>query len=373
MKILIAADSFKDALNSFSVCSAIERGLDMANPDFHITSFPLADSGEGTSDILFYHLGGRKQTLTVNDPLFRHVNVDYLVAEDGKTAFIEMAKSAGLQLLTPAERNPMHTSTYGLGEMIRHAIDQGVENIILAIGGSATNDGGMGMAAALGFQFIDIHGRLLKGSGSDLNKIETITVSDELKSSLGKIKFSVICDVKNPLLGPRGAAFTYGKQKGADEDMLKILDDGLKHLAIKSNKLNLASIEGTGAAGGLGFGAMAFLDARLRRGIDLIIQLTDFETKVKNCDLIITGEGKIDNQTNQGKLIHGITGVASKYNIPVIALCGTLEATPANIKDLGLNAAFSITPKPCRLSLALSETAKNLETTAYNIGKLLNG
>lgn len=371
MKILIAPDSFKDALNSFGVCNAIELGLKKANPDFQIISFPIGDGGEGTVDILLHHIGGQKVSLTVNDPLFRPLTADYLIADDGKTAFIEMAKSSGLQLLTPDERNPMITTSYGFGEMISHAIDLGVENIVLSIGGSATNDGGMGMAKALGYQFFDRHGTLLKGIGGELNKIETITVSELSRSKFAKIKFSVICDVKNPLFGPDGSAYLYSKQKGADDSMLKILNDGLQHLSIKSNHANLAWTEGAGAAGGLGFGAMVFLGAQLYRGIDLIIKLTDFEQKAKDCDIIITGEGKIDGQTSQGKLIPGITMVASKYNIPVIALCGTLEAGPDDISNLGLKAAFSITPKPCTLQYALSETAKNLENTAFNIGRMI--
>lgn len=373
MKILIAADSFKDALDSFTVCKAIERGLKKANPLLQTQCFPMADGGEGTSDILAYHLGGIKRELIVCDPLFRSVKTDYLVLEGGKTACIEMAKSSGLQLLTPSERNPLLTTTYGMGEMILDAINQGVKKIVLAIGGSATNDAGIGMVSALGFKFLDKNGLKLKGIGGDLIHIQKIVPDDRIKDQLAQVRFSVICDVINPLYGPQGAAHIYASQKGATDDDIVLLDKGLKNIAKITNHSEIAKKQGAGAAGGLGFGAMIFLNATLYRGIDLIIDMTEFEKQVKSSDIIITGEGKVDGQTSQGKLIMGITSCAAKNRKSVIALCGVLEASTEQIKKMGLHSAFSINLEPFNLKQALSETEKNLESAAYNIAKLLIG
>ncbi len=367
MKILIAADSFKDALDSYRVCQAIERGLKKAEPSIETLCFPMADGGEGTSDVLLYHLGGKKRELIVSDPLFRPIKSDYLISADGNAAFIEMAKSSGLQLLTMNERNPKLTTTFGLGEMINDAIDLGVKNIILAIGGSATNDAGIGMATALGYKFSDKNQYKLTGTGGDLIHVAHVEVSSEIHQKLSGKTFSVICDVRNPLYGPEGAAHIFGRQKGATDDDIISLDKGLKNLADITRRYDSATQEGAGAAGGLGFGAMVFLNATLYGGIDLIMDITKFEQQVQSSDIIITGEGKIDSQTFQGKLIQGITTLAGKYHKPVIALCGTLDITQEEITKLGLKAAFSINKRPYEITLALSETEKNLESTALHI------
>lgn len=372
MKILVAADSFKDSLDSLRVCEAICRGLKQANANFEISIFPLADGGEGTSDILAYHLGGKKAKIKVCDPLFRTIEADYLISGDNKTAFIEMAKASGLQLLSTSERNPLLTSTFGVGQMIQDAIEKGVEKITLAIGGSATNEGGIGMATALGIELYDGHNTKLRGTGEDLGHLAKISFNENTRKKLSKISFSVICDVTNQLSGPTGASFIYGAQKGADDNMIKILDTGLIKLAKLTKADDLANLPGAGAAGGLGFGAMTFLGAKLFRGIDMIMQMTDFEKHIQGVDVIITGEGRIDDQTSEGKLIHGVASMGLKYHIPVIALCGSLGLNSKIIKDLGLTAAFSITPHPVDLDIALRDTEINLETTSYNVGKLLN-
>ena len=372
MKILIAADSFKNALDSLRVCRAIERGLNKGNPLIQTQCFPMADGGEGTIDILAYHLGGKKRELMAVDPLFRPIKTDYLISEDGKTVFIEMAKTSGLQLLIEKERNPLLTTTFGLGKIILDAINLGIKNIILAIGGSATNDAGIGMATALGYKFYDKDHLQLKGIGEDLLRIIKIEISAENQQLLSDVSFSVICDVRNPLYGPEGAAHIYSRQKGATDDDILVLDKGLKKLADVTNQSALASTEGAGAAGGLGFGAMAFLNATLYRGIDLIIDITHFEQHVLSSDIIITGEGKLDNQTSHGKLIYGITTCASKYNKPVIALCGSIDITPEYTTKLGLQAAFSIIKKPCNLNQAIAETEKDLEAAAFNIAQILS-
>jgi glycerate 2-kinase len=369
MNILIACDSFKDALDAPSVCRAIERGLRLADPSISTRIFPLADGGEGMSDILNFHLGLTKIEVEVHDPLFRKIKATYSLSADGKTAFIEMAQASGLQLLATGERNPLKTTTLGVGEMIADALGHGAKHIVLGIGGSATNDCGIGMAAALGWSFLDKNGEKLSPIGESLNKIENIT-PPQYKSDFDTI-FEVICDVTNPLLGKTGAAHVYARQKGADDAAIEILERGANNLTKVSNlRQVVAETAGAGAAGGLGFGALYFLNATLKRGIDAIMDLTNFDAQVAWADVIITGEGRLDSQTAHGKLIAGI--IARTQKKPVIALCGAVEATPQYIRDLGLKAAFAIAQKPCTLAEALAATEVNLEKMAFNLGRLLS-
>jgi len=375
MKILIATDAFKDALSAMEACQTIRRGLLAANSTLDIVLFPLADGGEGTSEILTFHAQGKTITLTVHDPLFRQIEASYGISADGKTAFIEMAQAAGLQRLSPNERNPLHTSTYGVGEMIRDALHRSVEKIILGIGGSATNDAGIGMAHALGFSFFDKNNEQLPKEhmiGKHLSSIQKINPSTP--PPLNQIKTEVLCDVKNPLHGEHGAAHVYAPQKGADETTVAELDKGLKHFAqVLENHFEegFSNIPGAGAAGGLGAGAMAFLGAELKPGIQTVLNLTKFDDHLQDVDWIITGEGKIDRQTLHGKLIQGITERAKHRRIPVIALCGSLLAAPADVEKLGLRAAFSVLNQPMNLAKALENTETLLEQTAWQVGRLL--
>ena len=376
MNILIACDSFKDALDAPSVCRAIERGLRLADPfpkesGLHSSTlktriFPLADGGEGLSTILNFHLGLTQIEVEVSDPLFRKIKATYNMSVDGKTAFIEMAQAAGLQLLTIEERNPLKTTTFGVGEMINDALKRGAKRIVLGIGGSATNDLGIGMAAALGWQFLDKNGELLLPIGASLDKIKTIT-PPQYKSHFDAI-FEVMCDVKNPLLGKTGAANVYARQKGATDADIEMLENGVLNF-LKVINFQKVETAGAGAAGGLGFGALFFLNATLKSGIDTLMDLTHFDKQIAWADVIFTGEGRLDNQTAHGKLIAGIISRAEQK--PVIALCGAVDAPPQYIADLGLKAAFSIAQKPCSLPEALAATAENLEKTAFNVGKLL--
>ena len=375
MNILIACDSFKDALDAPSVCRAIERGLALANPQNVTRIFPLADGGEGMSDVLNYHLGLKKVDIEVNDPLFRKINAQYSITEDKSTAFIEMAQAAGLQLLTHLERNPMKTTTFGVGEMIQDASLKGVKRILLGIGGSATNDGGMGMAAALGWQFLDKKGKKLPAVGESLIKIEKI-IPPLPKKPFGQvgmsedIVFEVMSDVKNPLFGKTGASYVYARQKGAKDADIETLEKGLFQLwQVSETARSVAETAGAGAAGGLGFGALTFLNATIKSGIDAMMDLTDFDKQADWADVIFTGEGQLDSQTAQGKLIAGI--ISRAKGKPVIALCGALELTPQYVRDLGLKAAFSIAQKPYTLPEALALTAENLEKTAFNVGQFL--
>ncbi len=376
MKILIASDSFKDALSAIEVCKAIEKGIKLADSSIKTVLFPLGDGGEGTSEILTFHADGEWISTTVHDPLFRKIKANYGISGDGQTAFIEMAQAAGLQLLKSEERNPLKTSTYGVGEMILDAVNRGVRKIVLGIGGSATNDAGIGMAQALGYKFIAHSASIIdQPTGESLSKIRKINDSN-LKINLinasthQPIHIIVLSDVDNPLHGLKGAAHVYASQKGADEAAVQELDEGLRHFANILEQhfgQDFSNIPGAGAAGGLGAGAMAFLNAALKPGIETVLELTDFQKTLHDIDLIITGEGKIDSQTLHGKLISGL--VKKSNGIPVIALCGTLLASPKEIEQIGLRAVFSILNRPMKLEEALPETKDLLESTAFNILK----
>ncbi len=369
MHILIAADSFKDALDAPGVCHAIERGILAAMPEARIRCFPLADGGEGTAQILTFHSGGQKVQCTVNDPLFRPVQASYGLSGNGETAFIEMAQASGLQLLEPGVRNPLYTTTFGTGELIADALQRGVRNIVLGIGGSATNDGGMGMAAALGLRFLDADGLPLEPVGQNLGKVHRIAGRLEMNA-----RVEVICDVDNPLFGPTGAAQVYAPQKGADEAAVAELDASLAHFAELLREYcgkDVAQLPGAGAAGGLGAGAMAFLNAPMRQGIEAVMEYTGFETALAGIDLIVTGEGRIDRQTLHGKLINGVCSRAAAQGIPVLAFCGTLEANAADLRELGLLAAFSISNKPQSLAEAIAQTAAGLEQTVAQVFRIV--
>lgn len=382
MKILIASDSFKDALPALEVCQAIERGVKRADSNIQTVLFPLADGGEGTAEVLTFHSGGRWVTVQVHDPLFRPIQAGYGISADGKTAFMEMAQAAGLQLLKPEERNPLKTSTYGVGEMIMDAIQKGVQHIMLGIGGSATNDAGIGMAGALGFGFLGAGDAVVSMDAVDAMDRRALTGGNLSRvhgiippSSYPPITLEVLCDVDNPLYGSTGAAYVYARQKGADDAAIQALDAGLQHFAsvLKTHfGKDFANIPGAGAAGGMGAGAMAFLNADLKPGIQTVMQWTNFDATLQNVDVILTGEGKIDSQTLHGKLIKGITEKAQTLGIPVIALCGTLSAAPDEIQQMGLHAAFSILNRPMALAEALSKTAPLLEETAFHVIRILH-
>jgi glycerate 2-kinase len=375
MKILIACDSFKDALGAVSVCRAIETGIKQATPSVLTHIFPLADGGEGVSDVLNFHLGLKPVVVNVHDPLFRKIKATYNLSQDGTTAFIEMAQAAGLQYLTMAERNPLKTSTYGVGEMIQDALKKGAKRIVLGIGGSATNDTGIGMAAALGWVFCDENGVELKPIGENLIKIKTIIPPqyaniNESFLNIEDVQFDVMCDVTNPLLGKSGAAHVYARQKGATADMIDQLENGARNVcAVLKNHNIHPDAAGAGAAGGLGFGCLYFLKAIIKKGIDVMMDLTHFDAQVAWADVIITGEGKLDSQTAHGKLIAGV--IERAQGKPVIALCGALETTPSYLQNLNLKAAFPINQKPCTLEEALASTAINLENTAFNVMRLI--
>lgn len=318
MKVLVCPDKFKGSLTAHEVCNAIESGLKSAVESIEVIKLPLADGGEGTLDLLETVLNLEKEYVTVNDPLFRTVSTYYL--KNNNTAFIEMAKASGLQLLVEEERNPLHTSTFGTGELIAHALDQGVNEIYLLIGGSATNEGGIGMASALGFEFLTRNNEKISVNGAGLHELLIID-RENAHSRLNEVKFTVLSDVKNPLTGSTGASHVYGAQKGADLASIKVLEEGLSHLAKLLNS-GMENIPGAGAAGGLGYGAMSFLNSKIESGIETIMRMVAFEKYLDGVGLIITGEGKLDNQTAQGKVISGVIQMAEKHNIPIGIICG---------------------------------------------------
>ena len=337
MNILIAPDKFKGSLTAREVCKAIEQGLLSIDSNLNISTIPLADGGEGTCEVLTEFSQGKKIKMKVLDPLFREIESEYGISADGTCAFIEMAKASGLQLLSSEERNPLLTTTIGTGQLICNALDRGVNKIILGIGGSATIDAGMGMASALGFLFLSESKENLKPIGENMIHINSIQM-DHPHSKLREVEFTVLCDVDNPLIGKQGAAFVYGPQKGGNSNSVNDLDLGLQHFAsVVMSQLNInVNFPGAGAAGGLGAGAKAFLKANFSKGIDYIIQFTHLEERIKNADLIITGEGKIDEQTLSGKVVMGVAQLAARHRKPCIAFAGKNELDTIQSQALGV-------------------------------------
>jgi glycerate kinase len=314
-------------------------------------------------DVLGQALGLRWIDIKADDPLGRTVMARYGLSADGATAVVEMARASGLQLLTQDERDPLATSTFGTGQLLADARARGARRALLAIGGSATNDAGIGAAAALGWSFLDANNQPVTPDGGHMKDIVRL-VSAQAPFE----KMDVLCDVTNPLFGPTGAAWIYGRQKGGSDAVLAQLDEGLSHVAelVKAQTgRDVADMPGAGAAGGLGYGAVAFLGAELRRGIEVVLDMTGFDAAAKMADVIITGEGHVDGQSAQGKLIQGLCGHSNGK--PVIALCGKLSASPEQIKAIGLKAAYSINKEERPLAEMLANTAINLEKTAASL------
>lgn len=372
MKILIAPDSFKDSLSAKKVAEAIRRGILPELSEAEIKILPMADGGEGTVEALVDATQGKIIDVFVEDALRRRIKAKYGLLGDGQTAIIEMAAASGIELLKPEERNPWKTTTIGTGQLIRNALDKGCRRIIIGIGGSATNDGGVGMSIALGAKFIDNSGNEKGIGGGELSEIVNIDLSG-LDKRINQTEFLVACDVSNPLTGVKGASCVYAPQKGADKEMVDKLDKNLKHLAKIINdqlKKDIEDIPGAGAAGGLGAGLMAFLDAKLLKGFEIVRHETKLDSSVDWADLVITGEGKVDVQTQYGKTPMGVTGVAKKYNKPVIAIAGTLGEGYQELYPLGFDAIFSIIDKPMELREALINASYLIERCARSAIRL---
>lgn len=373
MKIVIAPDSFKDCLTSPDVAKFIEMGIRNVFPDASIKLVPLADGGEGTVVTLVTATNGKIFHKKVHDPLMREITAHFGVLGDGETAVIEMASASGIELLEKNERNPWKTTSYGTGELIKHALNKSCRKIIIGIGGSATNDAGTGMLQALGIQFLDANKREIEPGGGALKELASIK-TDKLDQRLKQSKIIIASDVLNPLLGKTGASAVYGPQKGADTDMVRRLEANLQHFADvvrQQQGVSVENIQGSGAAGGLGAGILAFLPSEIKPGFDIVKEVVELEKHMQGADLVITAEGKIDSQTAYGKTPAGVAGIAGKYNIPVIAFAGIVEDGINELYKKGFRAIIPITNKPMNLDESMKKAGELLIMAAEQSMRLI--
>ncbi|MDS0527118.1 glycerate kinase [Clostridium sp. SHJSY1] len=369
MKIVIAPDSFKGSLTALEVANAIEEGLKKYDETFELEKVPMADGGEGTVESLVSLTNGEIITVDVKDPLMREIKGFYGLLGDKKTAVIEMAAASGLPLLKENEKNPLITSTYGTGQLIKDALDRGCNNFIIGIGGSATNDGGTGMLKALGVKFLDENNNEVKDGAIELDKLLTIDMSG-FDKRIFECDIKVACDVQNPLCGENGASYVFGAQKGADEELMAILDKNLYHygeVLEKTFNTEVINVPGAGAAGGMGAAFIAVIKGKLERGIDIIIQESKLNEKLENADLVFTGEGKIDFQTKFGKTPFGVASEAKKKDIPVIALAGSVGEGTDTLYEAGFDGIFSIMDSPMTLEEAIKDSENLVKEAAYRI------
>lgn len=378
MKVVIAIDSFKGSLSSLDAGKAICDGVVSAIPNAEVSIRPIADGGEGTVEAITYGLGGEMVACEVSDPLERRIQCKYGIAQmkNGQTAIIEMAAASGLTLVEDSKRNPYYTTTYGLGEMIIDAIHKGCRHFLVGIGGSATNDGGAGMLQALGFDLLDKNGEPIERGAIGLRDIASISDENVIKE-LKECVFEIACDVTNPLCGENGCSAVYGPQKGADPEMVEQMDQWMGIYAkVAKEKYEKADIEapGAGAAGGLGFAFLTFTNATLESGIQIVLRETKLEDYIKEADIIVTGEGRLDSQTVMGKAPIGVAGIAKKFGKPVIAFAGCVTENAKLCNEHGIDAYFPILRSVCSLEEAMdTENAyKNLKDTSYQVFRLLS-
>ncbi|RIW32052.1 glycerate kinase [Bacillus salacetis] len=371
MKIVIAPDSFKESMSALQAADAIGKGIEKIFPEAEVVKVPMADGGEGTVQSLVDATKGEMKSAAVTGPAGVPVDAFYGITGDGKTAIIEMAAASGLHLVPIGKRNPLLTTTKGTGELILAAVDSGVTHLIIGLGGSATNDGGAGMAQALGVRLLKADGQQIGPGGEELRHLDSIDLTT-LDPRLKEVTIELACDVDNPLTGERGASRVYARQKGATEGMIDILEGSLAHYAhvIKRDiGKDVDNIPGAGAAGGLGAGFLAFLEADMRKGIDLVMDAAGLEHHLVDADLVITGEGRIDGQTVYGKAPIGVAGMAKKRNLPVIGVAGTLGEGWQAVYEHGIDAVYSIVPGAIPLETALLHAEKYTEELAGNIAR----
>ncbi len=358
MKIIVAPDKFKGSLSSFEVCEAINRGIKKTLNNAVVSNFPMADGGDGFASVLKHYLDTTTIHCDTVDPLGRKVTASYQWNKTQKAAIIEMAVASGLVLLGKEERNPLRTSTLGTGLLIRHAVDNGARKVILGLGGSATNDGGTGILSALGFQIANEKGELLSASGENLQLIRTIIPPP----SVPEIEFELACDVNNVLFGPLGAAYVYAPQKGAKNDQVVMLDRGLQNFSnviIRHTGKDISNIPGSGAAGGIAAGLLPFFAVNIKNGIDLVIVASKIEEYLSDADIVITGEGKIDNQSSAGKVVGRIASLAKKHKLDCIAFCGSMELNES--EEIGLKKIVALVDEFTTEEQAMNNAAKLLE------------
>ncbi|MFC6176121.1 glycerate kinase [Companilactobacillus huachuanensis] len=375
MKIVLAPDSYKNSLTAKEVAQSLRKGFERVYPDAEYVNVPMADGGEGTVQSLVDAKNGQIMTADVINPLGNKTEAHYGLINDGKVAVIEMAEASGIQFINQFTQNPYITTTFGTGELIKSAIKQGAKTIIIGIGGSATNDGGAGMAQALGAHLLDDKNEELQYGGAMLKKLDHIDIS-EMMPELADVKVIIASDVTNPLTGPDGASHVFGPQKGASPEMVEFLDDALSHYAdILKRDLHqdLESVAGAGAAGGLGAGLLAFTDSEMRSGVDIVVDYTELKDKVKDADVVVTGEGQIDFQTKFGKTPIGVAKATKAVNpdATVIAVAGSVGEKISELYPLGIDAIFTCVPGVEELSTAIQNTDRNLQQVAENIGRLI--
>ena len=373
MRIIVAPDSFKGSLSALAVAEAMERGVLTVFPEAQVLKVPIADGGEGTVEALIAATGGQLRHSEVRGPLGLPVKAHWGISGDGETAFIEMASASGLPLVPKAQRDPRITSTYGTGQLMQAALDAGLRKLVIGIGGSATNDGGAGMARALGVRFLDAEGRDLPEGGAALAALACIDVAG-LDPRLAEASLLVACDVDNPLCGKRGASAVYGPQKGATPEMVQELDAALGVFAqgaAAATGRDVALLPGAGAAGGLGAGLLFFTPASLRPGVAIVLETTGFEAMVQGADLVITGEGRTDFQTAMGKAPVGVAAVAKRHGVPVICLSGGLDEGADDVLAHGIDALAAIVPQPMTLEACMRQGAALVEAAAARTCRLL--
>ncbi|MBD8069100.1 glycerate kinase [Bacillus sp. PS06] len=360
MKVVVAPDSFKGSISAPELCAAVKKGILRIYPSASVIELPLADGGEGTMENLVLASGGSVIHKVVKDPLGRPVKAGFGVLGDEETVVIEIAQASGLPLVPLKERNPLLASSFGTGQLVKEALDMGYRKFLIGLGGSATNDAGTGLLKALGMRFFNENGEdLMEGGGAliELDHVDDILLDPRLKDC----SFLIASDVTNPLCGPNGASAVFGPQKGATPEDVKTLDKSLTHYSqiVHSTKgINLIDITGGGAAGGIGASLVAFLGATIKPGIEVVMNAIQFEEKISNANLIITGEGKLDAQTLSGKVIAGVTQVAKPQQIPVVAICGQRNLDSKQMDELGLIAGFSIVPGPTTLEASLENASR---------------
>ncbi len=362
MKFIFASDSFKGSLTSIEICRLLTKAAKHIFPDCSILEFPIGDGGEGTVDSFIYHTNGKLENIVVHGPYMEKISTTYGIINND-TAIIEMASASGLSLVPTAKRDPRYTTSYGTGELIKDAIQKGFKNILIAIGGSCTNDGGIGCMRALGVQFLDKNGNALEGIGKDLINIHTIDTSHLI--DFHDVHFTIMCDVDNPLCGENGATYVFGAQKGATPLIQKELEEGMCHyrdLLSKNYGIDCDSMKGAGAAGGLGAALYTFLKAEMKSGIEVVLDYIHFDDALKDVDVVISGEGRIDAQSNYGKVLSGIANHTKRMNVPLIALCGSKGNGADEMLENGISKIYTIQEENMTLEYAI----ENANTLYYH-------